>query len=1331
MSATERTTLERALLAIRELKERLRSLEEAESEPIAIIGAGCRMPPSLDDPSSLWTFLVNGGDAVRPPPPTRRDLAPSPHLDPEDPARPFQRSGGYLATIDTFDAAFFGVAPREAVSLDPQQRLLLETSYEALEDAGLAIEALEGSATGVFVGAGTEDYAQLGLRSGDGTGNDAYAFTGSDLSLAAGRVAYSFGFQGPALVVDTACSSSLVALHLAVRSLRQRESSLALAAGVNLAIGWDIGLSLCQARALAPDGRCKTFDAAADGYGRGEGCAVLVLKRLRDALTDGDRVLALVLGSAVNQDGASSGLTAPNGLAQAALVRSALRDARVQPREVGYVEAHGTGTPLGDPIEVGALAAALSVGRSSTEPLLLGSVKTQLGHLEAAAGLTGVLKVALALRHEVLPPTLHFREQNAQLELDAIPARVVAQPHPWPRSEGRRVAGVSSFGISGTNAHAVLAEAPPVVPEEPEAGALTAARTGTLLTLSARSEAARRDLVDRYRAWLRAEGAAEDIDALCAEAARRRTHHPFRLGVAARSTPGLLEALDAYARGEATSAVAVGSGTCPGPGPVFVFDGQGGQWPRMGCGLLERSAAARDAAEAFDAAFRRDAGWSVLGALRDPSEEAMAATCRAQPALTVIQIALTEHWRSLGVRPAAIVGHSAGEVAAAYAAGALSLEDAARVALHRGRLMQRSAGTGAMATIDLPADAVERLAAELGGAVSIAAVNAPSTTVVSGSIPGVEALIHALAARGATPRRIAVDLAAHSAEMDPILEELEESLRALRPTAPTVPFWSTSQGERVAGAECGPRFWARNVRNVVQFSRVMSSLFAQGATTFVDVGPHPILALPISQCAEAAGRDVEVVASMRREADELDTLASSVAALYARGEPLDLARLFGRRRRASFDLPRHPWRRERYWLDRASTPARLTPRAACAGAEEGPGRELLHRVEWELAPSPPLPPTDARGSWIILADRGGVGRALARELRSRGGEVSLVFLGHGESPDPQESFVDLGSPELLARALRAALPPLATGAAPRLVHLWNLDLGAFEEAGAGSGREGWQRVWRAASGPLTALSRLADRAAPQTWVATRGSQDAGGRGGDRVLGAMAWALWGSAAFEHQELAVRRVDLDVPAEPARDVAALLLELLGPGGGPDAIAHRGDLRAEPRLVAAPTALGAPRIRNDATYLLTGGLGALGLSLAEALVSQGARYLALVGRRGPDAAATSRIAALERAGATVRVLAADVSDRGALAQVLEQIDSPSRPLRGIVHAAAVLVDGVVLGQPEDTYSRVVSPKVAGALHLHALTEGWPLDFFLLFSSIAGTLSPPGQASYAAANA
>ena len=685
----ELSPLKRALLALDDMQARLDAAERARREPIAIVGMACRYPGGVNDPASFWQLLVDGRDAVTEVPTDRWDLDDVYDPDPDAPGKMSTRCGAFLDDVSHFDPQFFGIAPREATSMDPQQRLLLEVAWEAMEDAGIAPDTLRGTRTGVFVGLTTSDYAHVQADAAGLTGLDTYYTTGSAHSIAAGRVSYVLGLQGPSIAVDTACSSSLVAVHLAVQSLRAGESHVALAGGVNLILSPENSIMLSKLRMMAPDGRCKTFDAAADGFVRGEGCGLVALKRLSAALADGDRVLAVIRGSAVNQDGASSGLTTPNGPAQEAVVRDALANGGVAGRDVSYVEAHGTGTALGDPIEVQALAAVLGVGRDPDQPVAIGSVKTNVGHLEAVAGVAGFMKAVLVLQHQEIPPHLHLTEPNPHIDWAALPVVVPTEVSPW-KGEELRFAGVSAFGFSGTNAHMVLEAGPPAAPAEPT-GAVR------LLTLSARTESALRALAGRYADHLVAHPdlALEDV---CATANAGRAHFAHRLAVIAGDRDPLGRCLRSVSAGELPPEAAIREVTAADPPRVaFLFTGQGAQSPGMAAGL-------RASEPVFGAAFDRIVGLVdaelAAAAVEPPLSRVLAAapgtpdaarldqTIYTQTSLLAVELALVELWRSWGVTPSAMLGHSLGEIVAAVVAGVLSVEDGVRLVVARARLMQ-------------------------------------------------------------------------------------------------------------------------------------------------------------------------------------------------------------------------------------------------------------------------------------------------------------------------------------------------------------------------------------------------------------------------------------------------------------------------------------------------------------------------------------------------------------------------------------------------------------------------------------------------------------------
>ncbi|HTN88888.1 MAG TPA: SDR family NAD(P)-dependent oxidoreductase [Sorangium sp.] len=1303
-------------------------------EPIAVVGLSCRFPGGGDHPDALWDALKRGVDAIQPIPATRwpADAIPG--------DLPGTRWAGLLDAVDGFDARFFGISPREATSLDPQQRLLLEVAWEALEDAGHPPERLMGSRTGVFVGMAAQDY-QHRVAALDVQELDVYCATGTWASTAAGRLSYVFGLEGPSMTVDTACSSSLVALHLACQSLRSGESDLALAGGVSLILS---PLTMClvgQTQALAPDGRCRTFDAGASGYVRAEGCGVVVLKRLSDAQRDGDRIWALVRGSAVNQDGRSAGLTAPSVLAQQALVRKALESAGVAPSQVGYIEAHGTGTSLGDPIELQALAEVLGRPRPDGLPCWLGSVKTNLGHLEAASGVAGFIKAVLSLHHGAIPRHLHFQTLNPRISLEGTPFAIPVAEVPWPPGEAPRIAGVSSFGISGTNAHVVLEEAPR------RAGPARSGEAGVvLLPLSARSPGALSDLAEAYRRFLsRLPAEAEpDLGDIAYTASVRRGHHAHRLALTAGSRQELVELLDAYRRGEERAGLARGDATrAARPRVVFVFPGQGSQWVGMGRQLLQREPVFRAAMAACDAAVAQEAGWSLLEEL-DAGEERsrLEQIDVVQPALFAMGVALSALWRSWGVEPDAVVGHSLGEVAAAHVAGALTLEDAARVVCRRSQLMARLSGQGAMALVELPLAQAQQALGPRQGRVSVAASNSPSTTVLSGEPGALEELLSELGERGVFCRRVKVDVASHSPQMDPLLGALERELSGLAPAAARVPLCSTVTGESCRGDELGAAYWARNLREPVLFSRAVERLSEGGPALFIEMSPHPVLGPAIDEGLRAHGRGGAALASLRREQDEARALRESLGALYARGYPVDFRRQHASGGRC-VPLPSYPWQRERYWIEGSATVACASRSLAPLASPAPPdlAKELLYEVAWErCAPAPaPAPANDARprsprGAWLLLADRSGLGDEVEALLRRRGDACVRAVAGE-RTARLAEGLYELDPRDPLA--FRFVLDDALRGGPGfrGVVHLWSLDAAAPDATTAETLERDQHLGSLSALFLAQALLRAGWRDAPRLWLVTRGAQAVSGSSPVSVSQAPLLGFGRVLASEHPELRCARVDLSPAREP--DEASALLRELDSSDDEDQVALRPSGRHVARLArGAASAIGrtaerAVDLRPDGSYLIVGGLGGLGLALAQRMVSRGARHLVLSGRSGASEPARRAIEAMQAEGAQVVVAQADVSRRAEVAGLLATIARVAPPLRGVVHAAMVLADSTVLEQSPERFWKTMSPKMHGAWHLHELTADRPLDFFVLYSSVASLLGAPGNGNYTAASA
>jgi acyl transferase domain-containing protein len=1632
--------LQDAFLQVKQMRARMEALERAHHAPIAIIGMGCRFPGDADTPEGFWDFLSAGGDAIREVPQDRWDVDAFYDPNPEAPGKMSTRWGGFLSGVDLFDAGFFGISPREAERMDPQQRLFLAVAWEALEAAGQTIDRLAGSATGVFAGVCNSDYPRLQFNEYDRI--NAYSAAGGAHSIMTGRLSYFLDLRGPSVAVDTACSSSLVAIHLAVQSLRSKECNLAVAGGVNLVLLPQSSISLSKAGMMAPDGRCKTFDAQANGYVRGEGCGVVILKRLSDAIADGDPILALIRGSAVNQDGRSVGMTAPNLLSQQAVIREALANAGIAPSQISYVEAHGTGTSLGDPIEVEALTAVVGHPRASEQACAIGSVKTNIGHLEGAAGIAGLIKVVLCLQHEAIPPHLHFKQLNPNISLKGTPFVIPLRVRPWLSGPDPRVAGVSSFGFSGTNAHVILEEAPRAgfesksPPEQIEDIAVARAH---LLPLSARSPEALQSSARCYRSWLsdRESLATVSLPDVCYTAGVRRSHHSHRLSLVTSSFEDLIDRLDGFLQGKVIPGIAAGS-KAPGerPGLVFVFAGQGAQWAGMGRELLATEPVFRERIDECDRILSRHAGWSLTEQLvSEEFQERLEDTEIAQPTLLGLQIALVALWHSWGIEPDFVVGHSLGEIAAAYASGVFSLEDAIRLSVARGRLMQRARGRGKMVAVDVSPEEVQPLLSGCEEQLAIAAINSPDSTVLSGETTALETVVAKFKAKGILCHWLPVDYAFHSPQMHVLGGELLLALEWLKPKSDGVRLVSTVTGQFSQGRDWDAAYWQRNLREPVRFAAAIAALVDEGAGVFLEISPHPALHHAIVQCLSQRNKSATVLPSMRRGQPERAVLLGSLGTLYTLGQNVAWSRLSPAGR--CVRLPSYPWQGQRHWLEklerhsetrtsqevvnghavhafpgqRLRSPvhkdivfqSRLSPKSPAfldehriyemvvvAGAchlsivlsaakeafgegpyvledvtfsqalvipddglrtvqviltpvdsgksafqvfscEETPAGEetswRLHvsgalrvrpasvdgagpvahltsfeelqarcaeeisssdfyqtmrqreialgpRFQWMqeiwrkdgeavcrmrrhealddidqyvlhpglidscfqlLAATIPsdgmeagayvpfalenfrfyrqprstlrchacIRPNDGQskewnvgdvsvfdetgqavadvvglhfkrasreallrgvrqrggnwlyevqwkprsrqeahavahpqkqGHWLIWAGRDGLGTELSNLLEARGETCTLVFPGQSyESLGPRQFRVDPSRPEDVRRLLQE-IGQQALSRCRQIVHLWSLDIPAQHDSGAA-----WLKAAEAqACGSVLSIVRalvlegLSEP--PRIWLVTRSAQAVGaGAASLAVAQAPVWGLGRVIAIEHPEIWGGLVDLD--AIPSDEETSALLEEIETPEGEDQLAFRGSHRHVARLVqraeAVPPSAQPLRLRHDGAYLITGGLGGLGLKVAAWMVEQGARHLVLVGRRGASDAALEALSNLEKTGARVLVIPADITREEQVVRVLAETRESMPELRGIIHAAGVLDDGVLLQQTWERFDRVMAPKVEGSWNLHALTKGMPLDFFVLFSSAASLLGSPGQGNYAAANA
>ncbi|NIY65681.1 beta-ketoacyl synthase [Streptomyces malaysiensis] len=1335
---------------------RLQEVDDQAHEPIAIVGMSCRFPGGVSSPEELWQLMVSGGEAQTEFPADRGwDLQNLFDPDPDTPDTTYTREGGFLDDATRFDAAFFGISPREATAMDPQQRLLLETAWEAFERAGIDPASLRGSRTGVFAGMNASDYLTVAIDAQDDFGG--HLGTGNASSVVSGRLSYVFGLEGPAVTVDTACSASLVALHLAVQSLRLGECSLALAGGVHVMSTPGLFIEFSRQRGLSEDGRCKAFSADADGFGPAEGVGVLLLERLSEARRNGHRVLAVVRGSAVNQDGASNGLTAPNGPSQQRVIQQALAGARLSGNDVDVVEAHGTGTSLGDPIEAQALLATYGQDRTEEQPLLLGSVKSNIGHTQGAAGIAGVMKMVLAMEHGVVPESLHIAEPSPHIDWSSGKIALVRSATPWPETGRPRRAAVSSFGFSGTNAHTILEQAPA---EEPGPVELVSKQPGVLpWVLSGKSEAALRAQAWRLLDRLHDEPALRPVD-IGLSLATTRAALDHRGVVQGRDREELMAGLTALAEGG--MAAGVERGSVVAGQTAFVFPGQGSQWVRMGVGLMDASPVFAARIEECAGALGEFTDWSLVDVLRGvegaPSLERVDVV---QPVLFAVMVSLAELWRSLGVVPAAVIGHSQGEIAAACVAGALSLKDAARVVALRSQAIGRVlAGKGGMVSVALPVVEVrERIASWGEERISVAAVNGPSSVVVSGDPTALDELLASCEADEVRARRVPVDYASHSAQVELLREELLELLAPVQPKNAQVPFLSTVTGEWVEGPELDAEYWFTNLRRTVELEGAVRRLLDEGFGVFIESSAHPVLTMGVQETAEDAGVDAAAIGSLRRDEGGLDRFWASVGEAWSRGVNVDWDAVFDGTGARRVELPTYAFQQQRYWPEPAparaageighdaveakfwaaveaedwqALAAELTvegdqPMSAVLPAlaswrkqarEQSAVDGWRYRVTWKplaeersprlsgawLVVVPGAPATENTDTWTdavagVLAERGADVRRIAVDTDAEGREELAERLRAALADADGAPFAGVVSLLAPAEGAHPEHPSLPAGTATQLALIQ-----ALGDAGIGA--------------PL--------------WCLTRGAVSVGGS--DRPASpeqALVWGLGRVAALEHLERWGGLIDL--PGTPDERALTRLVGLLASDGDEDQAAIRAAGVFGPRLVRAPLA-DTSTVRSwkpTGTTLVTGGTGRLGAQVARWLARNGADHLVLASRRGPEAPGAVELEAeLTGLGAKVTLAACDVTDRAALAETLAAIPA-DQPLTAVVHTAAVIEDGVIEGLTPDQAERVLRLKVDATRHLHELTRDLDLTAFVLCSHFSATFGAPGQGNQAPGNA
>ncbi len=1227
------------------------STRKFSGDKIAVVGMGCRFP-GADNPQDFWQLLTGGGDAITVN--SSRWEQPAP--------------GGFLKDIDKFDANFFNISPREAAEIDPQQRLLLETAWTALESGGINPLSLQGSRTGVFVGISSQDYSQIRLQKSLET--NPYVGTGNAHSIAANRLSYILDLRGPSLAVDTACSSSLVAVHLAVQSLQTGECESAIVGGVNLLLSSELTETFTKSGMMAADGRCKTFSALADGYVRGEGCGVVILKPLSQAIKDGNPVLGIIRGSAINQDGRSNGLTAPNGLAQQAVIRQALANAGVDAAEVSYVEAHGTGTALGDPIEVNSLK---SVYNRPSGDLWLGSVKANIGHLESAAGIAGLIKTILCLQNQSIPPQLHLEALNPHIEIKDTPISIPTILQPWQLEDNKpRLAGVSSFGFGGTNAHVIL-----------EGISITSAvnndhdRGVHILSLSGKSAPALKDTVRSYQDYLARSGEINLAD-IAYTTNVSRSHFSYRQAIVGSSKEEILQKLSLYQGAEEVNI---------NTDIAFLFTGQGSQYGRMGEELYKTQPVFKKeidrCAEVLESYLDKPL-LSVLFADSDLIHE----TVYTQPCLFVLEYALAKLWQSWGINPGVVMGHSVGEYVAACIAGVFSLEDGLKLISARGRLMQSLPQAGMMVAVFAAEGMVRKAIEPYQDKISIAAINGQHI-VISGDEDAISIVVNSLKDKQIKTKALKVSHAFHSPLMEPILENFAGLAKNITYNLPQIEIISNLTGKPAPEEITRPEYWVNHIIQPVRFADSIDYLHQRGYQVYLEIGAQPILSGMGRAFIESNynhDRDYYWLCSLRKDVSQWVQILESLGELYRLGIDIDWQSFnSGNNRKIIAGLPTYPFQRQSYWFTQETAIDFYTPR--------------WHESGVESRDSSPFP--------IMIFSEGG---QLSKELVKESSNTWVVCKGEtyarqsGEwiiNPRDKEHFLsllkDLDTSELNLIYLWSLSPSDETGDCQSLLYL------------------------------LQSLSQTSIKA--KLWVVTRGSQQVTGL--DTPVNIATAALWGLGrviALEYPHYWGGIIDL--PSQIGVDEAHSLLREINAKDKEAQIAYRQGNRYILRLEKNQIIETRKVNYSGGTYLITGGLGKLGLRVCQWLVRRGATSIALMSRNGPGIEAGNIIRNLLDSGINLQIITGDVSNRDDVGNALKIIGERMLPLKGVIHAAGVLADGLLENQSWENFEKVLKPKIAGARHLHDLTLDIPLDLFILFSSAASLLGSPGQGNYAAAN-
>jgi len=1302
---------------------------------LAIVGYSCRFPKGANSPSLYWKNLLEGKDCIQIIPNNRWDS------DSKD-KRSAKYVAGLIDDIDKFDADFFGIFPREAASMDPQQRLLLEISWEALEHAGIRHEHLLGSNTGVFIGSVALDYRdRFTQMSTDHI--DTYALTGNLLSILSGRLSYVLGLEGPCLTIETACSSSLVAVHQACQNLRLGECDLAIAGGVNVLLS-PVGMELLdKAKTLSNDGKCWAFDEKANGLVRGEGCGIVILKRLEDAKRDNDRIIAVIRGGAINHDGKAASLSSPNVLAQQSLLKKALKDSGLNAQDVGYVETHGTGTALGDPIEIQAIKEIYGDSRDDGSRCYLSSVKSNIGHLEGAAGIAGMIKAILALENNSIPPQINFETLNPVIDIDNSSLQISKELIPWKsNAKKKRVAGVSSFGISGTNAHVLIEESP-------YRELLTSRQKDKAsynITLSAKNPETLTALAQKYIDELQdnsSELATADLQDISYSTQLRRSHYKTRLSITATTKEELKEALQSYVKGTPYSGLRFRDVPLRKNKIAFVFPGLGAQWDGMGSDLFQKEPVFQEAILLCEEIVQDVAGWSLMDKLnfKQNSNSNYIDIPSVQINMFAINMALVKLWESWGITPRAVVGHSLGEVSAAHASGLIDLPTAIKLVYYRAKILEQLQDTGSMAIIGVSWEKAVELVDNYKGLISVAGANSPRLTLLSGDTEKLQELWEKCHKNQIFFRMVKNSAPSHSALLDPFLPDLREKISSIQALESRVSFYSAWQTKLIKSTECDSEYWIKSLRQPVLFDKTISQMLDDGFTNFVEISPHPTLQPAINEIAQQKSIIVQTSSSLREGINGRQAMLESLSELYVSGINIDWEPHHTSGNRQYVRLPSYPWQKERHWVGEKTTYFKndYQENDNSTSRTSKVDDELFLHVSWKESDDV-LPFQAEQGgskSWLLLSADTPNARQVRAAMESRGYQV-----------------IQAAPKDLLINDKDSRINPLDMRSNSSFINLFNTYFNDKEVcAGVIHMLNFSNDIMKDEDLPQEALdlhgctaimylmqtiNQLSVRNIPSLFLITNNARTITPI--DNINNVIHSSLWGMAQslrYEFPDIKCKCIDLS-SAPIDEEIEALISEILA-GNSEEQVAYRSNKRYVGRLrkgfpsnQQTHKKVSNLNISKEGTYVISGGLGGLGLELAKWLAKQGASSLVLLSRSGPKNTEQQDILSeLSNIGVVVKTPKVDISDYSMLASTLENLEDSFPPIKGIIHAAGTLEDGFLVQQSHENFRKVFAPKVDGALNLHRFSKKLNLDFFIMYSSASTTVGSPGQTNYSAANA